>query len=189
MNLPTRLSLSRIIISFVFMICLLNAALFWRVAALILFILAVITDIYDGRLARSRNIITPLGQLLDPLADKILISAAFISFVGMKEILVPAWMVVIIISREFCIMGLRLLACGKGIILPAEKGGKYKTIVQMGTVIVILLYLIARSSGLWNEGMEVWARGGIYTLMAITLIFTISSGYFYLSKHRNVFLK
>jgi len=163
------------------------------VVALILFTLAIITDIYDGRLARSRGLITPLGMLLDPLADKILISSAFIAFVGIEEISVPAWMVVIIIVREFCIMGLRLLACGEGIILSAEREGKYKTIVQMGTVIVILLYLIARtltqSSGFWNEGVEVWVRVGIYIVMSITLIYTVSSGYFYLSKHRNVFLK
>lgn len=193
MNIANKLSLTRIVLTFIFVVCLFGSTLFWRAAALLFFTLAVITDIYDGRIARAKNIITPLGMLLDPLADKILISAAFITFVGIEEIWVPAWMVVIIITREFFIMGLRLLASGQGIILPAEREGKNKTIAQMGTVVIILLYLTARaplqSAGILNENAEVWARGGIYILMCITLIFTISSGYFYLKKHRDMFMK
>lgn len=193
MNLATKISLSRVLLAFIFMVCLFVPALAWRVLALFFFTLAVITDIYDGKLARAKGIVTPFGQLVDPLADKILVSCAFISFVGIKEIWVPAWMVVIIITREFCMMGLRLLACGKGMILPAEREGKQKTISQMGAIIVILLYLIARtlaeSSGIWSEGMEACGRVGVYTIMSITLIFTITSGYSYLSKHRDVFLK
>lgn len=173
--------------------CLFGPTLHFLVAALFLFILAVATDIYDGRLARSRKMVTPLGILLDPLADKILVSCAFISFVGMEEIVVPAWMVVIIISREFSVMGLRLLAAGKGKILSAERQGKRKTVSQMGGIIVILLYLIARgiaqSRGIWSEGMEMAGRTGVYTVMSITLIFTVVSGYHYLSRYRDVFLK
>lgn len=165
----------------------------FRILALFLFIVGVLTDIYDGRWARKNNRVTPLGVLLDPLADKILVVTAFISFVGIKDLSVPAWMVAIIIIREFSITGLRLLACGEGRILSAEREGKQKTAVQMATVVIILSYLIGKTvlqlSGIWSKELEIWGRIMIYIVMSITVILTVSSGCHYLHRYRDIFLK
>lgn len=193
LNLATKLSISRLFLSFIFLICLIPHALFWRVAALFFLILAVTTDIYDGRIARKGNEVTALGTLLDPLADKILVSFAFISFIGMEELSIPAPLVAVIVSREFLIMGLRLMACGVNKILPAEKEGKQKTVLQMGAAVIILIYLIvktrATSSGLWNQELEVAGAIGTNFIMSFTMIFTVFSGYAYLKRHKDIFLK
>ena len=193
MNLAIRLSLGRILLTFIFMAFLFGQTLLSRVLALFIFILAVITDIYDGRWARANNMVTPLGILLDPLADKILMAAAFISFVGLKELAIPAWMVVIIITREFIITGLRLLAAGEGIVLPAERAGKHKTASQMTAIFMVLVYLIARSLGItygwWNEVIERQAKLGINLVMLITVILTVLSGCLYLYRHKKIFIE
>jgi CDP-diacylglycerol--glycerol-3-phosphate 3-phosphatidyltransferase len=169
------------------MACLFVPIFSLRVLALFFFILALLTDIYDGRLARRKNQITSFGILLDPVADKILISTAFISFVGIPELCVPAMFVAIIIAREFLIMGLRLLASSDGKILPAEKEGKQKTVFQMGGIVIILIYLIAKtrliSLSQWSEKMEIYGRGGVLAIMSIILISTVLSGYHYLKKY------
>ena len=191
MNLAVRLSLARIILAFIFMAFLFGQTIPSRGLALFIFILAVVTDIYDGRWARAKNMVTPLGILLDPLADKILMAAAFISFVGLKELAVPAWMVVIIITREFIITGLRLLAAGEGIVLPAERAGKHKTASQMTAIFVVLVYLIARSSGInhgwWNEAMDTAGKQVINLVMLVTVILTAISGGLYLNRHKKIF--
>ncbi|MCK4326721.1 CDP-alcohol phosphatidyltransferase family protein, partial [bacterium] len=112
MNLPNRLTLIRIGAAFVFMIFLFADHLYAKYLALFVFTGAVLTDIYDGRLARRNGMVTNFGKLMDPLADKILMVSAFVSFVGLGYI--PAWTVIIIISREFAITGLRLLAASQG---------------------------------------------------------------------------
>jgi CDP-diacylglycerol--glycerol-3-phosphate 3-phosphatidyltransferase len=118
------------------------------------FIVASLTDWFDGYLARTRQQITTLGQLLDPIADKLLISAALISLVELD--LAPAWMVVIIIGRELAISGLRPIAADQGIEIPSSSLGKYKTTVQMLTIILLILgpaylgdYLFIGEIGLW----------------------------------------
>lgn len=193
MNFAVRLSFARIILAFIFMAFLFGQTILSRVLALFIFILAVITDIYDGRWARANNMVTPLGILLDPLADKILMAAAFISFVGLKELAIPAWMVVIIITREFIITGLRLLAAGEGIVLPAEREGKHKTASQMAAIFMVLVYLIARSLGItcgwWNEVIDRQGKLGINLVMLIAVILTVISGCLYLYRHRKIFVE
>ena len=110
---------------------------FGKTLALLTFLLAALTDYWDGRLARSHYGVTAFGQLMDPLADKVLICAAFISFVAMDQI-VPAWIVIIIITREFMVTGIRLLAVSQGHIIPAGRWGKHKTIWQIVVIIVII---------------------------------------------------
>lgn len=110
-----------------------------QITGLLLFILAAITDIYDGVLARKYGSVTRLGRFMDPIADKILIAAALIIFVGSPFVAVPAWPVALIIAREFAVTGLRMLAAADGVTLGAEKIGKLKTIVQMVSLHYILL--------------------------------------------------
>src|SRR6185295_7148436 len=144
-NLPTQLTLLRLILVPFFLVFTISDNLTTRIAALIIFVAASITDLYDGRLARKLGQVTTLGIFLDPLADKFLISSAFVAFVQIPEIYVPAWMVVLIIGREFLITGLRTLAASKGRILPAQRAGKFKTTSQLVAIITILVILTANS--------------------------------------------
>ncbi len=190
MNLPNRLTLIRIGAAFVFMIFLFADHLYAQYAALFLFTGAVLTDIYDGRLARRQGIVTNFGKLMDPLADKILMVAAFVSFVGLGYI--PAWTVIVIISREFAITGLRLLAASQGEILAAEKGGKHKTASQMVAIFTILIFICLRGTALrffdfWTEATDKWFQLSILYLIYVTVILTVISGTFYLYRNRHLF--
>ncbi|GAA0496035.1 CDP-diacylglycerol--glycerol-3-phosphate 3-phosphatidyltransferase [Salinibacillus aidingensis] len=150
MNIPNRITLSRIML-IPFFILLLAISFEWgeitvgerilpvsHLAAAILFIVASTTDWIDGYYARKHNLVTNLGKFLDPLADKLLVSAAFILLV--EQGLAPAWIVIIIISREFAITGLRLVAAGEGIVLAASQMGKLKTWIQIIAVSALLLH-------------------------------------------------
>lgn len=150
-TLPNALTVLRIFLVPILVVFLLTE---YRLIGLAVFMVASLTDWFDGYLARTRNQITTLGQLLDPIADKLLISAAFISLVELG--LAPAWMVVIIIGRELAISGLRSIAVDQGVHIPASSLGKYKTTVQMFTVILLILgpsylgdYFFVAKIGLW----------------------------------------
>lgn len=110
-----------------------------RFAALVIFIIASITDFLDGYIARKNHLVTNFGKFMDPLADKLLVSAAMICLVSMDRL--PAWMVIIIISREFAISGFRLIAADNGIVIAASWWGKFKTVSQMIMIILIILDL------------------------------------------------
>jgi CDP-diacylglycerol--glycerol-3-phosphate 3-phosphatidyltransferase len=116
-----------------------------RVGALLIFVGAGVTDLVDGYLARKHNLVTNLGVFLDPLADKLIITAAFILFVEIPSLRIPSWMVVAIVGREFLITGLRGVAASRGTLVPADAGGKFKTSVQNAAIITTLLALIATS--------------------------------------------
>src|SRR6476646_3150909 len=137
MNLPNKLTISRFVLTAAFLIVMFSMAPFSETIALVLFVAGGITDFLDGQIARRRKLITNFGILMDPLADKIMVCSAFIAFVGLKWI--PAWMVVIIVSRELAITGLRLLAASKNVVLAAEGYGKHKTISQNVAIIAILV--------------------------------------------------
>lgn len=150
-TLPNALTVLRIFLVPILVVFLLTE---YRLIGLSVFIVASLTDWFDGYLARTRHQVTTLGQLLDPVADKLLISAAFISLVELG--LAPAWMVVIIIGRELAISGLRSIAGDQGVKIPASSLGKYKTTVQMFTVILLILgppylgeYFFLGEIGLW----------------------------------------
>src|SRR5258708_2748383 len=120
---------------------------FWtRVSSLIIFIVASLTDWYDGRIARRTGTVTVLGTFLDPLVDKMLIAAALVGFIELRELHIPAWMVVLIISREFLITGLRTLEATRGVVMKAERAGKFKTASQITAIIMILMILIIDSA-------------------------------------------
>ncbi len=150
-TLPNALTILRIFLVPLLVVFLLTE---YTLVGLTVFIIASLTDWFDGYLARRRHQITTLGQLLDPIADKLLVSAAFISLVELD--LAPAWMVVIIIGREIAISGLRTIAADRGKNIPASPLGKYKTTVQMVTVVLLILgprflgpYFVLGEIGLW----------------------------------------
>ena len=189
MNKANKLTVLRIILIFIFMYFLFAQNDYAKYGALIVFILAALTDYLDGKIARSTNTVTKFGILVDPLADKMLISAAFISFVEMD--IIPAWMVVIVIGREFAIMGLRTLAASEGKILAAERLGKQKTISQF-TIIIIILSFIALKGTLslfFKElapYLEDWLKIGINIFMLGVIFLTVISGLSYIGRNRRL---
>ena len=183
MNLPNKLTVLRLFITGAFVICLTIPVPGALTAALLLFIAASITDYFDGEIARKHNLITDFGKLMDPVADKILTAAAFVCLIPFD--LIPAWVVIVIIAREFLITGLRLLAGNKGVVLPAEKLGKHKTAWQIATIIFFLVQLAV---GEWNrEALTIltplWTYGGPI-LITITTVLTVYSGLGYLLRNK-----
>ena len=192
LNLPNKLTFARMIIAIIFMVFLLSPGVFSRCIALILFITAMITDLYDGKIARQRQMVTNLGKLLDPLADKILVTVAFVSFVELQ--VVSAWMFVLIITREFCVTGLRLIALSKGKLISASRVGKHKTVSQMVVIVLILLLLILRDILLSHivdtKALDLflyWFSYIIFIAMSITVGLTLLSGYVYVEKNLSLF--
>jgi CDP-diacylglycerol--glycerol-3-phosphate 3-phosphatidyltransferase len=142
MNLANRLTVSRFFLSLGFVVALTVPFPYRFTVALLLFLVAGITDYADGEVARRMHMESDFGRLMDPLMDKIMMAAAFICLVPLGAI--PAWAATVIVSREFLITGLRLLAASKGRVLSAEKLGKHKTAWQIITAIFFLLMLAAR---------------------------------------------
>ena len=138
MNLPNRITLIRVIMVPVFAVLMLLCPRFpfLKWVALAVFVLASLTDMVDGKLARSRGEITNFGKFMDPLADKILVNSALICLTAMGKI--PAWMVIIIVSRDFVISGYRLVAAEKGTVIAANYWGKFKTTSQMIMICLVI---------------------------------------------------
>jgi CDP-diacylglycerol--glycerol-3-phosphate 3-phosphatidyltransferase len=181
MNLPTKLTISRIWMCVFLVTCLEWDGFYRGLVALILFSLASLTDWLDGYLARKWKQETDLGRLLDPLADKILIVTVFICLVARHFI--PMWIVVCIISREFLITGLRSIAAAKGAVLSAERAGKHKTISQMVTAIAGLILLAMMDMKVSPETSGILKRTVFDPLVGITLLVTIYSGLLYFKKN------
>ena len=139
MNLPNKLTILRVALIPAFVAFFLGSENwgFWaRIAALLIFVIASLTDLLDGKIARKYNLVTNFGKFMDPLADKLLVAAALICFVEMNRI--ASWVVLIIISREFIISGFRLVAAESGIVIAASWWGKIKTAVTMVTIIFMI---------------------------------------------------
>ena len=138
MNLPNKLTILRVLMIPFFVLFMLwyitGAADKWIAAAI--FIVASLTDMLDGKIARKYNLVTNFGKFMGPLADKLLVSAAMICLVEMGRL--PAWMVIVIISREFIISGFRLIASDNGVVIAASYWGKFKTVFQMAMIIVLI---------------------------------------------------
>jgi CDP-diacylglycerol--glycerol-3-phosphate 3-phosphatidyltransferase len=187
MNWANRLTISRLVMTVLFV-----ATLNWnwpyaRTAALIIFLVAGITDFFDGEIARRYGSVTNFGKLMDPLVDKIMMAAAFISLVPLKAI--PAWAATTVVARDFLITGLRLMASARGQILPAERLGKHKTSWQIITVVFFLGLLSAAELhyGQTNLGwwFYAWHEVG-RVLVWITVALTVYSGLRYAGRHRDV---
>lgn len=146
MNLPNKLTVLRVIMIPFFVVSLMmqngeNQTL--RYVAAALFIIASLTDMLDGRIARKYNLVTNFGKFMDPLADKLLVCSALICLIQLGQL--PAWMVIIIVSREFIISGFRLVAAEQGIVIAASYWGKFKTTFQMIAVVLMILNFEALS--------------------------------------------
>ncbi len=186
MNLPNRLTTARFFLTLGFVFSLTVNWPYAHTLALVLFIAGSITDYADGYIARRDGLVTDFGKLMDPLADKIMVAGAFICLV---PLCIPAWAVVIIISREFIITGLRLLAASKGLVLPAEALGKHKTGWQIATVIFFLLVMAAREFNGLGLSLALLDRiqNRIGTpLIGVALVLTLYSGCGYLWKNRKL---
>jgi CDP-diacylglycerol--glycerol-3-phosphate 3-phosphatidyltransferase len=182
MNLANRLTVSRFFLSLGFVIALSVRFPFRFTVALLLFLVAGITDYADGEIARRFQMETDFGRLMDPLVDKIMMAAAFICLVPLGAM--PAWVATVIVSREFLITGLRLLAAAKGRVLSAEKLGKHKTAWQIVTAIFFLLMLATREfARLTDLYWRIWGWGGTF-LLVVTVALTLVSGAGYLWKNR-----
>ena len=142
MNLPNKLTVARFFMALVFVGLMAFHCIGAYLVAYVLFIIAAITDHYDGKIARERNLITNFGKLLDPVADKVLMAGAFVSLMAVPSLWVPAWAVVVIITREFLITGVRSLAASGGNIIAANTWGKTKTVLQMVYVFTFLALAI-----------------------------------------------
>ena len=143
-----------------------------RFAALAIFIIASMTDFLDGYIARKNHLVTNFGKFMDPLADKLLVSAAMICLVSMDRL--PAWMVIVIISREFAISGFRLIAADNGIVIAASWWGKFKTVSQM----IMIILLIANLGGIFTILEQIF--------MWVALILTVVSLADYIWKNKKV---
>ncbi len=189
MNIANKLTMLRIALTFVFMLFLFCHGVWAKVFSLVIFMLAGLTDFLDGFIANKKNMVTDFGRLMDPIADKILVLAAFAAFVQMQ--IIEAWMFVIIFSREILILSLRLFALlNKGKVLSAARAGKHKTVSQMLVIFSILIFIVTKEVLLayftWNPGWEKMFRQGIYVLMLLTVGLTIYSGLAYLWENRKI---
>ncbi|WP_461612733.1 CDP-diacylglycerol--glycerol-3-phosphate 3-phosphatidyltransferase [Clostridium sp. Marseille-QA1073] len=175
MNLANKLTVIRILLVPVFLVFIaLNTSL-GTILATIVFVVASLTDKLDGYIARSRNQVTTFGKFMDPLADKLLVTSALVSLVELQVI--PGWVAMIIIAREFAVSGLRTLAASEGIVIAASNWGKAKTVIQIVAII----------AGLVTLSYDIWIIRIITMIsMALAVIITIVSGIDYFYKNANV---
>jgi CDP-diacylglycerol---glycerol-3-phosphate 3-phosphatidyltransferase len=187
MNWANRITLSRLGLTVLFVIALNSSWPYARTTALVIFLIAGLTDFIDGEIARRYGIVTNFGKLMDPIVDKIMVAAAFISLVPLKA--VPAWAATAVVARDFLITGLRLMATAKGQILPAESLGKQKTSWQVITVIFFLGLFSASELRFASEQSTWWLRAWNQAgpiLVWITVALTLYSGIGYVWRNREV---
>lgn len=177
MNLPNKLTILRVILIQFFVFFLISPFFdgYGNYIALAIFIIASLTDMADGKIARKYNLVTNFGKFMDPLADKLLVCSAMICLVDLK--LIPVWVVLIIISREFIISGFRLVASDNGIVIAASYWGKFKTTFQMLMVIVII----------FNINLQLgWLNVLGTILIYVALVLTVVSLIDYIAKNKDV---
>ena len=174
MNLPNILTVGRFVLALGFIFMMNQEGWCAIVVALFLFSLAALTDYFDGHFARKHQLISDFGKLMDPLADKFLILAAFFIFVRMG--IFPIWAFVVIASREIIVTVFRLWAARTGKVLGAERLGKWKTALQITTIIVILLFLIGQRTGQISPFLLNGGSTLIYGLILGSVVLTLSSG-------------
>ena len=178
LNLPNQLTLIRMLLAPIYLALMLIAFPYHYIVALAVFAVASLTDMLDGKIARKNNLITVFGKLLDPLADKMLTTAALLAF--MREGWCSIWIVMIVLTREFAVAGVRLIATAQGIVIPANYWGKAKTVSQMVFTIVIMLLAELDAT------FDIFANAGWFTLarvsnimLWITAVLTVVSGITY----------
>ena len=190
MNLPNALTIFRVILTPIFIYLLFNSSMYSNLYALIIFILASVTDAFDGYYARKYNIETEFGNFLDPLADKILVSSAFISFYLLD--LIKLWMVVVILSRDFFITCLRIVMKKNGQSLKTSRIAKSKTAVQLILIIFILIFLAVEkmeASMFSLFGNIILEYNIVYNATFIVSIFTFYTGFRYFQNNYDIIKK
>lgn len=175
MNLANKITVFRVILVPIFLIILYSNISYNEYIATLIFIIAALTDTLDGYIARSRNLVTNFGKFFDPLADKILVSSALIYLVEVGK--VPAWVVILIISREFAITGFRTVAASEGITIAASPLGKFKTITQLIAIPLLLL------DNFFFESINIPVD---MIMLYIALFFTVFSGIDYVYRNKSV---
>lgn len=186
MNLPNKLTLARIALSPVFMALILIEDTRAKLASLIVFVIAALTDLGDGYFARKTGRITGFGKFMDPLADKILASTALISLVALGY--VHGWMVVTIVAREFLITGIRSMAAYRGMLITPSFWARIKTVLQMITISVILLFVYLKAMlvplgynwRMFDSPTTIWVFD---IMMFVTMVVTVATGIHYLVRH------
>lgn len=185
MNTPNKLTLLRVILIPIFMLFYMmkGEAAFYLYAALFVFIAAALTDQLDGYLARKNNQVTTFGKLMDPLADKMLIMAALICFVEFEVKYITSWVVVIILSRELIVSGVRMIAMGENTVIAASIWGKAKTVSQLVLVIAVMVFeafciYVPQAQGICDILVCI--------LTVVATVLTIFSGFDYVWKNRGL---
>lgn len=178
MNLANKITILRILMIPIFMAFMLMKFPYHMEAALVVFLIASLTDKLDGYLARKYNMITDFGKFMDPLADKLLITGAFVILIQLGKI--DAWIVFVILAREFAVTGLRSLAAAQSIIIAASKYGKIKTVTQIIAIVILIL---------GNYPFNLIGLPMDIIMIYAALIITILSGYDYFSKNIQVIQK
>ncbi len=175
MNLPNKLTILRVIMIPFFVFFMLSDSMgeYGKWIALAIFIVASLTDLLDGKIARKYNLVTNFGKFADPLADKLLVCSALVCLVGKGKI--AAWVVIIIIAREFIISGFRLVAADNGVVIAASYWGKVKTVFQMLMIIVLIMDIQNQAFRLLGD-----------VLVAIALVLTVISLADYMIKNKDV---
>lgn len=173
MNLPNKLTVARVIAVPFFIIAYMFS---YDLTAFIIFVAASLTDMLDGQIARKHGLVTNFGKIMDPLADKILVYSAFCCMV--ENGLVPAWMLIIILAREFIVAGMRTVAASEGIVVAAGTSGKIKTVLQMIAVPLLLLVGVLDFD---------WINILAMVFLWASLIMTVVSGTEYIIRNKNVF--
>jgi len=174
MNLPNKLTIMRVVLIPVFLLVLfLMQEPYNRYIATAIFVVASITDFLDGHIARKYNMVSNFGKFMDPLADKLLVMAALVSMVAMEDL--PAWVVIVILAREFAITGFRTLAMEANIVMAASWWGKIKTTTQMIMIILVLLQLPFACMSMVET-----------VLVGLAVLFTVVSGVDYIFKNKQV---
>jgi len=186
MNVPNKLSLLRCILTPVFMACMLIQFPYHHAAALLVFIFASLTDMWDGQIARKQGLITNLGKFLDPLADKALTTAAFICFVEIISSRSMPWALMLILTREFMVTSVRLLAAKDGVVVAASFAGKLKTVMQMVSIIYMIA-LLQLNQLITNAVIIRWSYRFGMVLIWVSVIATVVSGIQYVWALRHYF--
>jgi CDP-diacylglycerol--glycerol-3-phosphate 3-phosphatidyltransferase len=180
MNTPNKITIFRMFIAPIFLALYLSGFEHRFIIAAAIFAVGAITDAIDGQMARKRNLITNFGKLLDPIADKMLVLAGLLAF--MQDGLCNIWIVLILLSREFAVTSVRLIASSQGVVIPANIGGKIKTASQMVAFIIVML--MCEVNVLFNVGLPMNIISNV--LMAITAVISTVSGIVYIVDSKKV---
>lgn len=200
MNLPNKLTLSRCVMALIFVAIMTVEHVATYALGFVLFVVASITDYYDGKIARERNLITNFGKLLDPVADKVLMVAAFLMMIKIEALRIPSWAIVIILAREYIVTGARALAASEGQVIAAINSGKLKTVLQIVYVGVFLFMATLIEGVNYYPELEGYFSGGdaapwidrigIASLVSIILVslYTVYSGLEFGLKNKALFI-